>query len=692
MPGRRSAFLLMVPSLLVAVPRAAAQQPQPDTARAIPIPGVTVSVLRMPMEITRAPYAVSVAGEPGIRRARPGLGLDEALVGVPGVQVDNRYNYALGERISIRGFGARAQFGVRGIRVVVDGIPATFPDGQTALSHVDPGLLRRAEVIRGPASALYGNTAGGVIQLETESAPAGTFSQEVGLTAGADGLLRMDAGAGGRSRAMDYLLSVSRLAYGGFREHGSAEKLRLNAKIGYRGERDRVRLTISGVDYDARNPGSLSRELLAEDRSQAYGFNLVQQTGEEGRQGQMGVTWTREGAAGGLELSAYGISRTVANPIPPAIIDLDRTAAGFRALVRRDASLPLDLRWTAGVDADVQLDDRRNHANVEGERGGLTLDQRERVTNLAAFAQLDAALGPRLTLVGGLRYDWFRFSADDRLVTAGNPDDSGRRVMDALSPSIGASYRLGDPLTLYANIATSFETPTTTELTNRPTGAGGINPGLEPQDAVSLEIGGRGSAGSWLSYAVALYRADVRNALIPFQVPEVEGRDFFRNAGSAIHRGAELSATVSMTRGARVRAAYSYIDARFEEYSAGGDVYDGNRIPGIAPHRLEMTGSYDSRTGWFVALDGRYVAEMPVDDANEAASSAYWLADLRGGLERFRLGTLDVAPFAGISNLFDREYNTSVTVNAFGARYYEPGPGRAVYGGVKVRIGGMERP
>lgn len=161
---------------------AAAQVTESDTTDAIPIPGVTVSVLRMPFALSRVPYSISTKAEDEIRRAKPGLGLDEALRGIPGVQVDNRFNYALGERISIRGAGARAQFGVRGVRVMVDGVPATFADGQTALSHVDMTLLRRVEVIRGPASSLYGNTAGGVVQFETARPPgSGVFEQTAGI-------------------------------------------------------------------------------------------------------------------------------------------------------------------------------------------------------------------------------------------------------------------------------------------------------------------------------------------------------------------------------------------------------------------------------------------------------------------------------------------------------------------------------
>lgn len=642
-----------------------------------------VTVLRTPFELAEIPYAVAVTTREQIQRARPGLGVDEALRGIPGVQVDNRFNYALGERISIRGFGARSQFGVRGIRVLVDGIPATLPDGQTSLSHVDLGFLRRAEVIRGPASSLWGNAAGGVIQLETELPPSTPFSQEVGVVAGSDGLLRLHSTSGGQSGRASYLLNVARLRYSGFRDFNEAENLHLNARLGWQGERDELRLLGSFVDYDAQNPGSLSDSLLAVDRSQAFRFNRLQQTGEVGRQGQLGAVWLRTSEVGELEISGYGTVREIENPIPPAIIALERAAAGARALIR---SRPGPLRWTVGAEGDLQRDDRRNFENEQGERGSLTLDQLERVGNLAGFGQLVWEPRPRWNVLAGLRYDRFRFRADDRLVTPGNPDDSGERDLDAWSPSLGLSYALADPLHLYANAATAFETPTTTELANRPGGAGGFNPELEPQRTLSYEIGAKGRWGMTTSYQLALYRARVEDALVPFQVPDAPGRDFFRNAGSALHRGLEAGVRVLPLRGLTLQAAYTFTDARFREYVIGDEVLDGNRIPGVAPHHLETLLAYEARAGGFVELEARAASRIPVNDENTAFSPAYTVMDARAGWDDVRLGRVELRPFLGVSNLLDTEYNTSVVVNAFGRRFYEPGPGRGLYAGAELRL------
>jgi iron complex outermembrane receptor protein len=347
-------------------------------------------------------------------------------------------------------------------------------------------------------------------------------------------------------------------------------------------------------------------------------------------------------------------------------------------MVHLSPAEPLTL--SAGAEVGFQRDDRQNYVNSGGERDGLTLNQYERVNDVALFGQ--AAVDPtdRLTLLGALRYDRFHFGVDDRLITADDPDDSGRRMMDAVSPSAGASFFVSNALNLYGNVATAFETPTTTELANRPSGAGGFNPELQPERTLSFEAGAKGS-GRAASYQLAVYHARVHDTLVPFEVPEAEGRQFFRNAGQAVHRGVEAGATVLALPGLRFQGAYTYTDARFRT----GDL-DGKLVPGISPHRAELTASYDAHRGWFGAVDTRYASKITVNDANTATSPAYFVADLRAGLTQLRLGRIVAEPTAGIDNLFDTEYNASVTVNAFGGRYYEPGPGRSFHLGLDVRL------
>ena len=693
-PGPAGAALILLlaapAALLAQEPAAGDSAARADSVRALA--PVTVTVLQTPFDLARAPYAVSAIGAAELQRARPGFNLAEGLVGVPGVQVDNRANYALGERITIRGFGARAQFGVRGVRVLVDGIPATMPDGQTTLNHVDVASLGRAEVVRGPASALYGNASGGVLQFETEAPPDTPISQRGRVILGADGLGRVQSTTAGQlgsdAAPLGYTLNLSQLRYSGYRAWNDARNL--YGSLGVRGTLGGARFRVAGhlADYESKNPGSLTDSLVRVNRDAAFQPNQVRwRAGEEGRHQQVGGEVQQPIGAGELRLSGYALGRTIDNPIPQVVVALERRAGGARAAYAvplRVAGRPL--RLAAGVQSDLQRDDRRNFANDTGRRAALRLDQREGVTTTAGFGQLALEATERLTVLGAVRYDRTRFTADDRFVSATDADDSGERTMRAASPSVGVSWAIGRAGSVYANYSTAFETPTTTELVNRPTGAGGLNPELDPQRTRSVELGTTTRVGRVATAQLAVYRARVRDALIPFEVPGAAGRQFFRNAGSAVHRGVEAGGTLAVGAALSARAAYTYTDARFDDYTVGTTSFAGERVPGVAPHRGDVVLSYAAPRGTVLEVEERYVSSVPTNDANApgTASPAYALTNVRVSAGGLRLGGGAAAPFVGMTNVFDRRYNTSVTVNAFGRRYFEPGAGRALYAGLEL--------
>lgn len=682
---------------LVAFARAvhvAAQEnrPRADTAGVVAVAPLTVTVLRGPVEAGREPYPVASLGEDALRQGKTGAFLEEALGGLPGVQVQNRFNYAVGERLSVRGFGPRAQFGVRGVKVLVDGVPATFPDGQSSIEHIDLGSLGRVEVLRGPASALYGNAAGGVLAFQTRRPHPGPFSQRVRGVVGSHGLVNGQVMASGTSGSVGYVVGAGRLTYDGFRPNpldlgktfGEAKRWNVNALLQRPMAGGRASIVLNGLLMDAENPGSLSETQLADEGPIAFANNVRQRTGKELGQGQLGATW--EGPLGSIEaeLGAWGIARDVTNPIPPTIVVLDRLAGGARALLRGRTETGLgDLSWGVGGELELQRDDRRNFVNESGEQGELTLDQLEHVTAAGAFFQARLAPVERVELSTALRYDRFSFDAEDRFVAAGDPDDSGGRVMDAVSPSVGVFVEMTPNLGLYGSIATALETPTTTELTNRPDGSGGFNPDLEPQRGVTWEAGVRGRVAERVGYEVSAFRTDVEDELVPFEVPEQPGRTFFRNAGSSRHDGVEAALRAVLTPHLSTQLTWSWVDARFEEYVVEGEDLSGRPIPGLAPHRLEALLRWEGNR-WFADADAEWVDRIPVSDTRDDQAPSYWLLDLRGGLEGVRTAGLELSPFAGVSNLLDESYIGSVAVNAFGGRFFEPGPGRTFHVGMTV--------
>jgi iron complex outermembrane receptor protein len=679
------------PAVLVALP-AAAQQERPDSV--VPIEPIVVRVLRSSLG-SGSPYPVTVVAGRELRRANPGVFLEEALRALPGVQVQNRYNLASGERLAIRGFGARAQFGIRGVRVLVDGIPATLPDGQTAIDHLDLASLERVELLRGPGAALYGNAAGGVLHFQSSAPPPGGAQPDFRFAAGSDGLRTLVGNVSGTAGRIGLRAGVSRFTYDGFRRdpvsddgstYGGAARTVVNAALHAPLGRGRLRVVLNGLDMAAENPGSLSESLLAEGDRQAYRFNVLQGTREDILQGQAGVSWF--GALGGIdaEFGTWGIRREFEGRIPPSVVGFDRNAGGARALLRgsRETSLGM-LSLGAGIEVETQSDDRRNWENDGGAKGVLTLDQQERVRGTGLFTQARLAVGSRFELAAGLRYDRFRFEAEDRFLID-LTDDSGLRKMDALSPSVGALLSMGPRWELFGSVASSFQTPTTTELSNRPTGGGGFNPDLAPTRGLNVEGGVRGRVDSQWTLEATLFRTDLSEELVPFEVPSSPGRTYFRNAGDSHHVGWEVAVEGRPTHAAWLRVAYTRVDARFESYVVESVDFSGNRIPGLSPHRLDGR-LLLTRGAAFLELRGLYEDAIPVDDANTFTSPAHFVGDVRAGLEDVGAMGVTLSPFVAVSNVFDRRYNASVVVNAFGSRFFEPGPGRTIQFGIRAVTG-----
>ena len=652
---------------------------------------IEASVARSRLPLARIPVAVSVVREGQIRHARAQVDLHESLRGVPGVAVDNRHNFALGTRVAIRGFGARSAFGVRGVRILVDGIPVTLPDGQSTLTNVDPGATGRIEVLRGPASVLYGNAAGGVIALHTVEPPAAGL-REARIAVGVDeaavdpSLVRVQATAGDAAERSSWVVSLSHLSIDGFREHSSASRTGAVGRIRWAPD-DRSVLTFvlnGAVVPVAENPGSLTLTTALDSPRLAYPNNVATSSGEAAGQLQGGVSYRRGLRHVDVEATAYAHYRDLDNPLPfGRHIDLGRVAGGFRALASTAADAAISV--TAGLETEAQRDDRVERDNVDGEPGGAThRDQIDQVLSAAPFVLAQAAVGPGVELRAGARYDVVRFETDDRL-TAGD-DVSGSRTLDALSGSGGVLVALPRDVSGWASLSTWFQTPTTTELLNAPPAPGevccpaGFNPDLEPQDGWGGEVGLR-RAGA-LSWEVVAFRIRVENEILPIQVADGGERDFFRNVGSSVRNGIEAAVATDIGPIGRLAAAYTYSDFRFRDNP--DDALEGNRIPGIAPHRLNL--ALERELGpWRAAVEGEHIARYPVDDANENWNPGFTVVDLRASYE-LRTPTLHLQPFIALNNVLDERYNSSVVINAFGGRYYEPAPGRTLLLGATARF------
>ncbi|HSJ65744.1 MAG TPA: TonB-dependent receptor, partial [Gemmatimonadaceae bacterium] len=631
--------------------------------------------------------------------ARPGgrdFALESMLGHVPGLVIESRTNPTQDPRISIRGFGSRAAFGVRGVRVVRDGIPLTLADGQTPVDYLELETVGTVEVLRGSASALYGNAGGGAVEVRTAPPPDAPFRPAVRAWGGSFGERRWTASGAGTSGPVAYRALVSHATTDGWRDHG---RRRATQGVGYAafplaGGRATV-LALGHDQPEAENPGSLTAAELAADPRQAEGQMVQRAAGKEVRQGQLGMM--NEWASGGRRLSVtlHGGARALDNPLPFAVIDVDRRTAGLG--VRGVLPLGTRARLTTGIDAQWMWDDRRNFANcadtvpvpvsarcpVAGEqRGELTVDQEEDVRSVGPYAVIEAEAGARLTMLAGLRADAVRYAVRDAIVSDDDPDDSGSRTLHAVSPMGGVLVRLAAAHAAYATVSTAFEAPTTTELANRPDGSAGFNAELEPQHSVTVEAGLKGILGR-MQYDVAAFETRVRDELVSFEAEGAAGRRFFRNAGRTTRRGLEAAARASagpVSGG----VSLTVFDFRYADYVLDDVDYGGRRIPGVPRRRVQAYLTM-RRGSAFLTVDGTAASEAYADDANAVRAAGYGVLGARIGSTTL-FGRSWIRPVLGVENVADRTYAPSLVLNSARARYYEPAPGRTVYGAIAVTL------
>ena len=680
---------------------AAAQEPAPPTTLTPVVVTVTRDVGRSPLEL---PFAITRAIPDSTRPGLRNLSADETLMLVPGVAVANRNNPTQDPRIAVRGFGARAAFGVRSVRVLRDGIPLTLPDGQTPTDYLDLASVGSVEVIRGSASALYGNAAGGVVEFRSALPPPQSIALDLRALGGTDGLQRWSGGVGGTLASLRYQGLVTRTEQDGYRRYAHQTTTHGTGRVMH--ELSGVQLAWQAQLFSmpvAENPGALTAAETAADPRQAVAVNVTKHARKVVDQTQLSATATRPLSTGEVTASLYVGTRDLDNPLAFAVVAIDRTTFGGAVRVTSFAPFGAGHRLSAGVDVQRLDDDRKNFENCNGvttptsacvradtvERGVTRLDQREVVTSIGPFIRDEFALGARVHAHVGLRADYVTFDIDDQLIVGPgpgqNPDDSGRRTLHAWSPMAGILGRLGTLTAVYANVSTAFETPTATELGNRPDGAGGVNHDLEPQYATTFELGMKGVWASRLRYDVAAFVTDVRDELIPFEVPGGGGRRYFRNAGRTTRRGVETG--LELPAGpVTIASAYSYSDFRFDEYAVTtGSVtqqYDGKRIPGIPVHQLQASLTWRWKE-IFLTTEGMTSSRVFVDDGNTAAAAGWAIANVRVG-GRVPIAGAAVTPVVAAQNVFDRRYVGSVVVNAAGGRFYEPATERTISVGVSV--------
>lgn len=666
--------MFAVPVALVLLNQVYAQTASTDSLN-IRLDEIRVEAAHSSISVENAPLSVSyLIRNAADMTARPASSMDDLTFTLPGIWISDRENQALGERMSIRGMGWRSPFGVRGIQVILDDIPLTVADGQTILNMVDPAMVQSLELLRGPSATFWGNSSGGVLYMRTRQ-PADAPALSLRSYAGSYNTMKHEVRWHNRIAGVRWNAYGSYYGSDGYRDHSESRLIRGGLSAGFDlGENSTLdaRIAYSGMPK-AQHPGSLPADEAQNNPSMAWPAFADARAGKDFQQLMASGAYNHDFENGLLSVSAHGIYRDFNNPLLPSVgyISVGRYAGGSRATYDVE-SLPFYLQF--GGELKWQYDDRSQHNTLNGEPGDeVWIDQNDMVRNQALFAKAIFDFRP-LSLSLGLRGDRMVFAVEDFIAA-----EESDRVFTSLNPSIGLNLNLNNTR-LFANLSTSFESPTTTEFKNRPGGGTGFNPDLMPEKTVGLETGIRGVEQNLnLEYDITLFGLRVSDLIIPFE-EEDGGPTLFRNEGDTRHYGLETHFRFYPVQQLSLEMMYTWVHAVFND----GD-FDGNKVPGVAPHRIGSSLSFSLGKHTFIA-DAEWVGKYFADSDNTASNDAYFLLDGRWTFSGLRFNTWQIKPFVSVDNLLNERYNTSVSINAFGGRFYEPGRDRSFRAGLQVDL------
>jgi iron complex outermembrane recepter protein len=660
-----------------------------ETRKPQPSETLVVTATRIEKSMYDIPAAIDAVSGDELRGQRANVDLSEGVGRIPGIVVQNRYNYAQDLQVSSRGFGARAAFGVRGVRLLQDDIPLTMPDGQGQTALFDLEGADRIEVLRGPFAALYGNSSGGVIHLlsaleskKPEIRASGTNDE--------NGAWRGAVNFSGAVGPTDFSGNLARFDTEGFRDHSAAQRDTANLWLRYRPD-EASTLTVLGSALDqpdTQDPLGLTQEQLDADPTQA-GLGAVEfNTRKSIHHLQGGLNYTRElseqdsvrvlGYFGDREVEQFLANPSDAITGSGGVVDLDRKFGGTGLRWHHAGTLAgAPYEFTLGAEYDRMKERRRGYVNVLGQRGELRRDEDDLVYSFDQYLIGSWKPTERWQIAGGLRRSEVQFESTDYFIVDINPDDSGSREFESTQPVLGFLFQATPAIGLFASIGKGFETPTFSELAYRPDGAPGMNFALEPADSTNMEAGVKMRLGEHSSLNATLFRSDTTDDIVTGPAP-FPGRNTFVNAERTRREGAELAAsTAALDSALTLDLAYTYTRARFDEFVnfAGLDL-SGNQLPGVPENSVYGAVVWrHEASGFSAGVEGRWADKVYVDDINSAFAESYVVFNVHAGL-RQRVGKWQFEEFLRVDNVADENYVGSVVVNAVNGRFFEPAPPR----------------
>ncbi|MEB6480284.1 TonB-dependent receptor [Acinetobacter vivianii] len=676
-----------------------------DSESTVQLPTIKVEATRTDTTYMETPASIFRVDMPKNDQSAQ-VNLTEVVKGIPSVQLRNRENYAQDLQLSMRGFGARSTFGVRGIRLYTDGIPATMPDGQGQTSNIDLGSLSHLEVLTGPFSSLYGNSSGGAI-LATTREGQGKDSIEMSYAGGSHNKNRaglvLQGGAKNQNEP-SYIVSSSYFDNDGYRDHSGANKVLSNAKLTWNlDDGSKINWVTNYVKIDADDPGGLTRADWEKNPKQVAKNVLDYNARKTIDQTQTGLTWSKPlndqnelyamTYIGQRQVTQYqSIPDTVQkNPNTPyqagGVIDFKRDYYGADFRWTGKDLLP-NTQFSAGVAIDAMNEDRQGYQNFndagdKGIKGAVRRDERNTLWNVDPYLQASWSFLPTMRLDTGVRYSNVHYKSKDHYIVGLNGDNSGKTTYEEVLPSVALSWQIIPEVLAYASYAKGFETPTFTEMAY-PAQGGASTLDLKPSKSDNYELGLK-SSNTLGDFNLATFYIETKDDIVAAE--SMGGRATFRNADKTLRKGVEFAWNKKLWKDLVVNASYAYLDATFDsKVPAVGkvaEIPEGNAIPGIAKNQAFIGLAWQPEQGFYAGLDTQFMDKVYVNDINSDAAASYTVASIYTGYA-WKRADWGINGFARVDNLFDKNYAGSVIVNEGSSRFFEPSDGRNWSAGIKV--------
>jgi len=658
---------------------------QSDT---IELPSIPITASRITVESRRINQAVTTLSEEILVKGQPRTSLQDYAAYVPGVLAQNAENYAQDVRISIRGFGSRSAFGIRGVRILVDGLPETTPDGQANVDNIDPGFLQSMEVIRGVSTVLYGNAAGGVLALYTKD-PTSPFLINSGYLMGSNGLKKLDVWMGGKNQKREWSIFGSNFSHTGFREWSQTKTNLLNGKYVVNLPKGKLKFLFNWASSPlANDPGALIASEVNISRKSAFSRNIQFKAGEELIQYRVGSTWDQN-LKNNIQIQAYSFysKRTFDNRLP-------FEAGGYVAFNRQFWGGGLSLQqlkpnyqWLIGMEASSQVDDRQRFANKLGVKGNLNLDQKEFFQGGGIYGQYRYFFTPKWEGIVGARLDKIKLGVEDLFLTDG--ENSGDIDYLRLNPSLGFVFKPNANSSIFGDWSKHFETPALTELSANPSNAGGFNPDLKPQTSTQYSLGYRFKNVKWIKSEFSIYQIDLKDEWIAYGLVAFPGRTFYKNAGISRRNGLEIFTHFFPEKNINAITSLTLASHTFRDYPSGNQNYKGNWVPGFSPFQLFSELRAQLHQSFFISGNLRWLGKQFANDNNSVAVPAYFLIGARCQYSLpTKRGGLEI--LGGVNNLLNVDYYSNLRINAAANRFFEPAAGRTFYVGLRVHFNAIQ--